>query len=96
MAGDGEIKVHEATYHKVIGMLTAFGYDWVPGNLAGGLALQDAGKQAVRVDVGYFMTGTTRDGMSGGTRASLVGADFPPGGLLEMDRHYNGGAREIK
>ena len=26
-----------------IGMLTAFGYDWVPGNLAGGLALDRAG-----------------------------------------------------
>src|SRR5262245_22380358 len=26
----------------------------------------------------------------------LVGAVFPPGGLLELERHYNGGAREIK
>jgi short subunit dehydrogenase-like uncharacterized protein len=60
------------------GMLTAFGYDWVPGNLAGGLALRDAGKEAARVDVGYFMTGTTHDGMSGGTRASLVGVIAEP------------------
>jgi short subunit dehydrogenase-like uncharacterized protein len=60
------------------GMLTAFGYDWVPGNLAGGLALRDAGKEAARVDVGYFMTGTVRDGMSGGTRASLVGVIAEP------------------
>jgi short subunit dehydrogenase-like uncharacterized protein len=60
------------------GMLTAFGYDWVPGNLAGGLALRDAGQEAARVDVGYFMTGTTRDGMSGGTRASLVGVIAEP------------------
>jgi short subunit dehydrogenase-like uncharacterized protein len=53
-------------------MLTAFGYDWVPGNLAGGLALKRAGDDAVRVDVGYFITG--KAGMSGGTMASTVGA----------------------
>jgi short subunit dehydrogenase-like uncharacterized protein len=59
------------------GMLTAFGYDWVPGNLAGGLALNRAGDDAVRVDVGYFMTG--RATPSGGTQASLVGAIAEPG-----------------
>jgi short subunit dehydrogenase-like uncharacterized protein len=53
-------------------MLTAFGYDWVPGNLAGGLALDRAGDAAVRVDIGYFITG--KAGMSGGTMASTVGA----------------------
>jgi short subunit dehydrogenase-like uncharacterized protein len=59
------------------GMLTAFGYDWVPGNLAGGLALNQAGDDAVRVDVGYFMTGRAKP--SGGTQASLVGALAEPG-----------------
>ncbi|MEA2332129.1 MAG: hypothetical protein QOH58_2267 [Thermoleophilaceae bacterium] len=58
-------------------MLTAFGYDWVPGNLAGGIALRRAGDDAVRVDVGYFVTG--RGGsMSGGTMASTVGALADP------------------
>jgi short subunit dehydrogenase-like uncharacterized protein len=57
-------------------MLTAFGYDWVPGNLAGGLALQRAGDDAVRVDIGYFITG--KAGMSGGTMASTVGALADP------------------
>jgi short subunit dehydrogenase-like uncharacterized protein len=52
------------------GMLTAFGYDWVPGNLAGGLALRQAGDDAVRVDVGYFITG--RAGPSGGTQATMA------------------------
>jgi short subunit dehydrogenase-like uncharacterized protein len=62
------------------GMLTAFGYDWVPGNLAGGLALERAGDAAVRVDLGYFMTGrASSDAMSGGTRASLMGALVDPG-----------------
>jgi short subunit dehydrogenase-like uncharacterized protein len=53
-------------------MLTAFGYDWVPGNLAGGLALDRAGAAAVRVDVGYFISG--KASMSGGTMASTIGA----------------------
>ena len=58
-------------------MLTAMGYDWVPGNLAGGLALQRAGELATRVDVGYFITGSGAS-MSGGTRASMVGAITAP------------------
>jgi short subunit dehydrogenase-like uncharacterized protein len=57
-------------------MLTAFGYDWVPGNLAAGIALERAGEEAVRVDVGYFITG--RASMSGGTMASTVGAVAEP------------------
>jgi short subunit dehydrogenase-like uncharacterized protein len=52
-------------------MLTAFGWDYVPGNLAGALALEQAGDAAVRVDVGYFVTGRNRP--SGGTLASLAG-----------------------
>jgi short subunit dehydrogenase-like uncharacterized protein len=61
-----------------VGMLTAMGYDWVPGNLAGALALREAGPDAERVDVGYFMTGDARGGMSGGTRASLAGVIAEP------------------
>jgi short subunit dehydrogenase-like uncharacterized protein len=60
-----------------IGMLTAFGYDWVPGNLAGALALRSAGDDAVRVDIGYFLTG--KGAMSGGTQASSVEALASPG-----------------
>jgi short subunit dehydrogenase-like uncharacterized protein len=61
------------------GMLTAFGYDFVPGNLAGALALREAGEDAVRVDTGYFFTGATGSGdMSGGTRASLAGVVAEP------------------
>ena len=61
-----------------VGMVTAFGYDWVPGNLAAALALRDAGEGATRVDVGYFTTGGGLGGMSGGTRASLAGAIVEP------------------
>jgi len=69
------------------GLLTSFGYDWVPGNLAGALALRDAGDRAARVEIGYFATVTPRDdnrrggggfAMSGGTKASVVEALTAP------------------
>lgn len=60
-------------------LLTAFGYDWVPGNLAGALALRDAGARASRVDVGYFVNGSANGGSaSGGTRASAAGMMVEP------------------
>ncbi|HMJ35935.1 MAG TPA: saccharopine dehydrogenase NADP-binding domain-containing protein [Baekduia sp.] len=77
-------------------LLTAMGYDWVPGNLAGALALRDAGPEAVRVRIGYFLTGGGGAGsMSGGTRASAAGVMLEPsfawrGGRLVTER---GGAR---
>jgi short subunit dehydrogenase-like uncharacterized protein len=55
-----------------VGLLTAFGWESVTGNLAGALALREAGEAAVRVDTGYFYTGLVR--FSAGTRASLSGA----------------------
>jgi short subunit dehydrogenase-like uncharacterized protein len=57
------------------GLLTAFGYDFVPGNLAGALALEEAGEAATKVSVGYFISGggTSTDAMSGGTAASAAG-----------------------
>jgi short subunit dehydrogenase-like uncharacterized protein len=56
------------------GLLTALGYDYVPGNLAGALALREAGERAVSVDVGYFVGGGSAGGLaSGGTRASSIG-----------------------
>jgi len=64
-------------------LLTALGYDWVPGNLAGALALREAGEAARSVEVGYFITGGggggLSAGMSGGTMASLAGALLEPG-----------------
>jgi short subunit dehydrogenase-like uncharacterized protein len=60
-----------------IAALTAFGYDYVPGNLAAGLALERAGSEARTVDVGYFVQGGF--GASGGTMASLAGAMLSPG-----------------
>jgi short subunit dehydrogenase-like uncharacterized protein len=41
-------------------LVPAFGYDYVPGNLAGALALRKAGDAARRVEVAYFMTRSGR------------------------------------
>lgn len=54
-------------------LFTAFGYDYVPGNLAGALAVRDAitaGRIPDRVEVGYFVTGSS--GFSSGTKASMA------------------------
>ena len=59
------------------GLLTAFGNDWVPGNLAGALALREAGDAARRLDVAYYATGEMD--MSGGTRASAAAVIAEPG-----------------
>jgi len=73
-----------------VGLLTAFGYDYVPGNLAGALALREAGERAVSVDVAYFLGGAGAQ-PSGGTRASSVGLLAEPayafaGGRLGGER----------
>jgi short subunit dehydrogenase-like uncharacterized protein len=70
-------------------LLTAFGYDWVHGNLAGALALRESGEAATRVLIGYFGQGDA--GSSGGTQASLVGAMLEPsfafrGGRVRSER----------
>ena len=55
-------------------LVPAFGYDYVPGNLAGALVLRaarEAGCPATAVAVGYFSPGAP--GISGGTAASGAG-----------------------
>ena len=59
-----------------IGMVTAFGFDWVPGNLAAALALRDAGETATRVQVGYFSPGEIKG--SGGTMATIASSTLEP------------------
>jgi short subunit dehydrogenase-like uncharacterized protein len=62
-----------------IPLLTAMGYDWVPGNLASSMALSEAGDRATKAEIGYFNTGAGgRDWMSGGTAASTAGALLEP------------------
>jgi short subunit dehydrogenase-like uncharacterized protein len=67
-------------------LLTAFGYDYVPGNLAGALALQAAGPAATRVEVGYFVRGDIRGATSAGTRASATGVLLEPGYAFRSGR----------
>jgi short subunit dehydrogenase-like uncharacterized protein len=81
---------HDAAAQEAgVGLLTAFGYDYVPGNLAGALALREAGERAVSVDVAYFVGGGVQP--SGGTRASAAGMLAEPayaftGGRLAPER----------
>ena len=58
-------------------LLTAFGNDYVPGVLAGALALREAGEGASRVDVGYFLQGRGRL-FSRGTAESAIGITGGP------------------
>ena len=82
-------------------LFPAFGYDYVPGNLAGALALRRAGASghvATRVDIGYFVTGAFA--ISSGTRASAAGVLLSPSfafanGRLADRRPGTGGTREF-
>ena len=67
-------------------LLAAMAYDSVPGNLAGALALREAGSSATSVRIGYFVTGGRRRGfkggldhMSGGSRATFATMAIEPG-----------------
>lgn len=67
-------------------LLTAFGYDYVPGNLAGTIALErchDRGRPATRIEIGYFIEGGF--GISSGTKASAAAM------LLESSFAYREG-----
>ncbi|MFI5500794.1 saccharopine dehydrogenase family protein [Nocardia asteroides] len=64
-------ELHERAQRSGAVMLPAFGYDYVPGILAGTLAAQQAGPEVRRLDIGYFASGPMRGGISHGTRATL-------------------------
>jgi short subunit dehydrogenase-like uncharacterized protein len=54
-------------------LIPSLAYEYAAGSLAGALALDEAGTDAVRVDVGYFSLGAGPTSLSAGTRESLVG-----------------------
>jgi short subunit dehydrogenase-like uncharacterized protein len=68
---DGPARRHGAT------LMPAMGFDFVPGQLAGALALEEAGEAAARIDVGYYSLGQGKP--SAGTAESLVGAMLDEG-----------------
>lgn len=77
-----EVFEHYDSKAQVTGarLLTAFGYDYVPGNLAGALALQQArsmGAVPTRVEIGYFVGGESF-GISSGTKASAAAIMLAP------------------
>ncbi len=57
-------------------LVPACAFDWVPGNLAGALALEAAGPRATRLVVGYASRGG--GGLSGGTARSVAGVLLEP------------------
>jgi len=75
-------------------LLTAFGIDWVPGNVAGALAASNAGPEARQLDIGYLIALSDRSDkspggeksetkkrgpmISTGTRASIIAASAAP------------------
>ncbi len=68
-------------------LLTAFGYDYVPGNVAGASAVDRAGPDARRLEVAYLLPKTARvpganpkrePAISTGTRASLLAIGAAP------------------
>ena len=66
--------------------ITACGYDFIPGNLAGAIALRncrDRDEIPGRVDIGYFTSGPMA--MSSGTKASALAS------LLNQGYRYRGG-----
>ncbi len=67
-------------------MLPAFGYDYVPGVLAGHLAAEEAGESATAIDVGYFATGPLWRGLSQGTRKTLADGLTLPVTVYSDDR----------
>lgn len=67
-------------------LLTAMGYDFLPGNLAAALALRAAGPAATAVEVGYFIDGPSRLGISRGTAQSATGILGQPGFALRDGR----------
>jgi short subunit dehydrogenase-like uncharacterized protein len=65
-------------------LLPAFGYDFVPGNLAAGLVLRQAGSAATRLTTGYFFDGPAK--MSSGTAATAAGGLTDPAHLFDNGR----------
>ncbi len=82
---------HDAARAAECALLPAFGYDYVPGNLAGALAVRDAGAAVRSLDIAYFATGSLHRGLSSGTRATIAAGLHEPtfvlrGGTVTTER----------
>ena len=65
-------RCHDRAWRTGAVMVPAFGNDYVPGILAAGLAVADAGAEASAVEIGYFASGSLRNGLSQGTRTTMA------------------------
>ena len=70
---------HGPAQRAHICMLSAFGYDYVPGHTVGSAVLRHAGAAATQLDIGYYSAPGKSFRSSQGTQASLAGAIFDPG-----------------
>ena len=77
-------------------LVTAFGNDYVPGVLAGALALREAGEAAARVDVGYFVVGRGRLFSRGTVESSLGVASSPAYTVRDGVLQTEPGARRLR
>ncbi|MGW4399346.1 saccharopine dehydrogenase family protein [Amycolatopsis nivea] len=68
---DVRARHHERAVETGAAMVPAFGYDYVPGILAGALAAQEAGDDVRSLEIGYFATGPLYRGLSQGTRTTM-------------------------
>ncbi len=68
-------------------LLTACGYDYVPGNCAGAVALERAGQSAVQIDIGYYLTGGLD--LSQGTKSSIICSVMEPGIFWNKGKYIN-------
>lgn len=69
---------HPVAVQAGVSLVPGFGHEYVAGNLAASLALHGLGKEAVRIDIGYFTSGPRVGGVSVGTRASRTDAAVTP------------------
>ncbi len=60
-------------------LLTAAAYDYFPGNCAAAQALEMAGQDATRIDIGYYGIGKERLVLSDGTKESIINIMTVPG-----------------
>jgi len=60
-------------------LLTAAAYDYFPGNCVAAQALELAGDEAVRIDIGYYGIGKDRLALSDGTKESIIHIMTVPG-----------------
>lgn len=70
-------------------IVPAFGYDYVPGNLAGALAARDGGAAVRAIQVGYYAIGSLRNGLSQGTRKTMADGLILPAPVWRNGRLVN-------